>query len=253
MKSLLCFLPVIAVLMSVTAVAQRPPDGGTREVLISILIPSIPNAPFTATVNTEWVRMLADGTTIRTVNHRLVARDKVGRIFQERRGLVPPSHETESPLTQTEISDPVAHQLYICRPQEHVCQLEDFSAIEGATFNPHLAVPQFTGEGNVEDLGTQNVGGLQTIGRRKTITIPEDTIGNDRPLTATQEYWYAEDLGVNLISKRQDPRFGTQTFELSDITVGDPDPKFFEIPPGTKVIDLRGTKDAVGAASSSSN
>ena len=30
---------------------ERPPDGGTREVLVSILIPSIPNAPFSAIVN----------------------------------------------------------------------------------------------------------------------------------------------------------------------------------------------------------
>jgi len=42
----------------------RPPDGGTREVLISILIPSLANAPFTGTVNTESIRQLADGTTI---------------------------------------------------------------------------------------------------------------------------------------------------------------------------------------------
>jgi len=44
--------------------AQRPPDGGTREVLISILIPSVPDAPFSATVSTEWIRQLADGTKV---------------------------------------------------------------------------------------------------------------------------------------------------------------------------------------------
>ena len=64
------------------------PDGGTREVLVSIFIPSLPNAPFTATLNTEWVRFLADGTRITLRNHRLIARDKSGRIFQERRLLV---------------------------------------------------------------------------------------------------------------------------------------------------------------------
>ena len=43
---------------------ERPPDGGTREVLVSILIPSLPNAPFSAIVSTESIRQLADGTTI---------------------------------------------------------------------------------------------------------------------------------------------------------------------------------------------
>src|SRR6266481_1940085 len=85
---------------------QRPPDGGTREVLISILIPSLPNAPFTATVNTEWIRQLPDGSTITLKNHRAIARDAAGRIFQERRALVPDDGKTKSGVTQIEISGP---------------------------------------------------------------------------------------------------------------------------------------------------
>jgi hypothetical protein len=57
--------------------ARRPPDGGTRQVLVSILIPSVPNAPFSATVITEWIRQLADGSTITLGNRRAIARDKV--------------------------------------------------------------------------------------------------------------------------------------------------------------------------------
>jgi len=110
----------------------RIPDGGTREVLISILIPSLPNAPFTATVNTEWIRQLPDGSTITLKNHRAIARDKAGRIFQERRYLVPDGGKIESAVSQIEISDPVSHELYICVPSEHVCQLELFCAPESA-------------------------------------------------------------------------------------------------------------------------
>ncbi len=68
---------------------ERPTDGGTSEALVSILIPSLPHAPFSAFVNTHWVRQFADGSTITLVNHRAVARDHAGRIFQERRLLVP--------------------------------------------------------------------------------------------------------------------------------------------------------------------
>jgi len=96
--------------------SRRPPDGGTREMLISILIPSLPNAPFTATVNTEWIRQLPDGSTITLKNQRAIARDAAGRIFQERRALVPDDGKAQSGVTQIEISDPVSHELYICMP-----------------------------------------------------------------------------------------------------------------------------------------
>jgi len=115
---------------------QRLPDGGTREVLISILIPSLPNAPFTATVNTEWIRHLPDGSTITLKNHRAIARDAAGRIFQERRTLVPDDGKAQSGVTQIEISDPVAHELYICMPHGSTCQLEVFSPPESSPYTP---------------------------------------------------------------------------------------------------------------------
>jgi len=40
---------------------------------------------------------------------------------------VPDDGKHESVVTQIEISDPVAHKLYICVPQQHVCQLELFT------------------------------------------------------------------------------------------------------------------------------
>ena len=39
------------------------PDGGTRETLTSIVVTPLPNAPFSATVQTEWTKYFADGTT----------------------------------------------------------------------------------------------------------------------------------------------------------------------------------------------
>src|SRR5438132_1993258 len=79
---LACFLllPNSVSLAQAQQQPQRVPDGGTREVLISILIPSLPNAPFTATVNTGWIRQLPDGSTITLKNHRAIARDAAGRM-----------------------------------------------------------------------------------------------------------------------------------------------------------------------------
>ena len=58
-----------------SALASPSRDGGVREVLESIGILPIPNAPFTATLATEWVRYTAEGATITLVNERHIARD----------------------------------------------------------------------------------------------------------------------------------------------------------------------------------
>ena len=233
---------------------QRPPDGGTREMLISILIPSLPNAPFTATVKTQWVRQFADGTTVTLKNHRAIARDAAGRIFQERRMLVPNDSQQDPPITQIEISDPVSHALYICRPRELVCQLEVFSRLEGTNSSPAApASAKAPGSPDVEDLGTQAIGGVETVGRRETVVIQSGARGNDRPIMTKREFWYSPLLGLNLISKREDPRFGTQNFEVTDIVIGEPDPKLFEPPSGSKVLDLRKPPELPSAQSSSSN
>jgi hypothetical protein len=218
---------------------QRPPDGGTREVLISILIPSLPNAPFTAVVNTESIRQLADGTTITLTNHRTIARDNAGRIFQERRLLVPDDGKHESIVTQTEISDPLGHKLYICVPREHVCQLEQFSAPTSAPPDATTNSEIQPGRPNREELGKKTIGGLETVGTLESAIIESGAIGNDSPIMVKREFWYSPELGVNLISKRQDPRFGIQNFEVSDIVLGQPDANLFQVPAGSRIIDLR--------------
>lgn len=218
---------------------QRPHDGGTREVLISILIPSLANAPFSATVNTESIRQLGDGTTITLKNRRAIARDNAGRIFQERRLLVPDDGKHESIVTQIEISDPIAHELYICVPREGVCQLELFSAPAFAPPPTAVSAQSQPGSPNLEYLGEQSIGGLETMGTRETMFIETGAIGNNSPIEVRREYWYSPQIGVNLISKLQDPRIGTQDFEVTDIALGEPDAKLFKLPSHMKLIDLR--------------
>ena len=233
---------------------QRLPDGGTREVLISILIPSLPNVPFTATVNTEWIRQLPDGSAITLKNHRTIARDAAGRIFQERRALVPDDGKTKSGVTQIEISDPVARELYICMPYGRTCQLEEFAPPESTPYIPPDKAHMVQGSSSQsEDLGKQPVSGLETVGTRETTIIPTGIIGNNSPLISKREFWFSPQLGVNLISKRQDPLSGTQNFEVSDIALGDPDPKLFEVPVGFKILDLRRPQEITSPQMDSSN
>lgn len=97
----------------------------------------------------------------------------------------------------------------------------------------HLVAP------TEEDLGKQSISGLETVGTRETTVIPTGQIGNNSPILTRREFWYSPQLGVNLITKREDPRFGIQNFEVTDIILGDPDAQLFDVPAGSKILDLR--------------
>jgi hypothetical protein len=94
--------------------APAPRDGGASEVLQSIYIPPLHDAPFSAVVHTEWARPLAGGGTSTIVNQRRVIRDRDGRIYQERWLLVPKNGKIPSAMNLLQIYDPNQHTGYDC-------------------------------------------------------------------------------------------------------------------------------------------
>jgi hypothetical protein len=227
-------------------VAQAPqdslyaPSGGTRMTLQSIAVPPLTNAPFTATVNTTWVRLFDDGSTQTIQNHRTIARDNLGRVYQQRRNLYPEGDLRENEIRQIEISDPQTHEIYLCHPIQRTCELRGYY---GPTSPAPLisAGPLDGGKAFLTraPLGNDSVSGLETVGTRETTTLNAGAIGNDRSISIVKEFWYSQQLGINLIEKRQDPRVGTQTFTVSDISLGEPDARLFETPVGFRTVDLR--------------
>lgn len=87
-----------------------------------------------------------------------------------------------------------------------------------------------------DDLGTQNIEGVMAEGSRTTTTIPAGAIGNERPIEIVYERWYSKELGMVVMSKHSDPRFGEQTYTLKNIVRAEPDPSLFTVPQGFKVI-----------------
>jgi hypothetical protein len=88
-----------------------------------------------------------------------------------------------------------------------------------------------------EDLGSQTMEGVLVNGMRTTRTIAAGQIGNDRPISIVTEVWTSPELKTVISSKRSDPRIGEQTFELKNITRGEPDPSLFTVPADFKVVD----------------
>lgn len=81
-----------------------------------------------------------------------------------------------------------------------------------------------------EDLGTQNQNGVPAQGTRNTITIPAGQIGNNRDIHVVNERWYSSDLQMLVKSVNSDPRFGTTTYQLTNIIRSVPDSGLFQIP-----------------------
>lgn len=242
---LLCLAASLALILPSQIAAQNPqdalhaPDGNSFSRIVSIYIPPMTNAPFSATVSTEWRRQTSDGATIELKNHRLVARDSAGRIFEERRRFVPADSNTPSLIFQTEYSDPARHTKYVCFPDSKVCDLFSYSAPLSQPTVPAGPIGDGRRYLSRADLGKSDVSGIETIGTRETMSTGPGVAGNDREVSLTKEFWYSPKLGVNLVVKRMDPLQGTQVFTVSDIQLAQPDPRLFVLPAGYKVVDQR--------------
>ena len=91
-------------------------------------------------------------------------------------------------------------------------------------------------ETRTEELGVQNIEGVDAEGTRTITTIPAGAIGNERPIEITYEKWYSRELQLVVMSKHNDPRFGEQTYRLTNIVRAEPDPSLFTPPQGYKLI-----------------
>jgi hypothetical protein len=252
--ALFLLLPIVFAAVKLRAQAPAPPrppseigqiheeDGGIRETLESIVIPPVAHAPFTTMLQTEWVRSLYTGGTITVVNERRIARDSQGRVYQERWFLVPKNGKQESRMTAIQISDPNQHTLYTCMMDgRRVCGATYYSPSTSTVFHfegpPTGPLPNDQGYAMHEDLGKQAIAGMETVGTRDSTIINPGVFGNDSQLTIEREFWFSAQLGINLLSRRSDPRFGTQTFRVTELTLAEPDPQLFELPRGFKVVD----------------
>jgi hypothetical protein len=215
------------------------PDGDSGIFgVFSIAVPTLPNAPFSAFVDTEETRYRPNGSPgMISRNHRLIARDGQGRVFQERRMIVPVGSPMPSQLTQTEIRNPNTGTIALCDPDRHVCELRIYRAPVTATLQPTGPWADGASYLTREDLGTQTVSGLEMIGTREVLTV---TMNTNRPVAVTKEFWYSPQLGLNISTRRWDPRIGrVEMFTVTDINLSEPDPSLFALPVDARVVDYR--------------
>ena len=230
----------------------------------------VKSAPYSATITTESVQTLGDGTHISQSINGNVARDSEGRVRQD---TALPSignlSATDAPHLVF-IQDPVAQTSYTLNLTDKTAQkmpalpppmnmtaggpdsggkmiVQMSDSVAGAGPLPGPPPPGIMmqrtfrtadqGKAATEDLGTQTMEGVLVSGVRMTRTIPAGEMGNDRAMSIVTEVWTSPDLKTIVYSKRSDPRMGEQTFQLTNIQRAEPDASLFTVPADFKIVD----------------
>jgi hypothetical protein len=222
-----CAVLFLAAPVALTQQVVPSPAVNISEWIDIVHIPSIPDAPFTATTMMDNIHTLADGTRVTTKTMTTIARDSAGRTHNENRYSLSPADNGEGRIRDITIFDPNTRSKTTVVPATRSATV----LVQPAP-KLHPAVRAARQEPQREDLGSSEIAGISVHGFRQTHTIPEGREGNDRPITITDEYWYSDELHMNITVKHTDPRHGTQFVTLTQLKRQEPDPKMFEVPPG---------------------
>lgn len=195
----------------------------------------VTGAPFTAQVSIETTQMLSNGTHVDQKQTASIARDSMGRTRRELTlsNIGPLAASGQSPHVAF-IRDPVAGKSYILDEDKKTDVTFSRPANGNANGEERGAMRQQRMEQreNVQttSLGTKTIDGLTVQGTQMTRTIAAGQIGNDKPIVITRQEWYSQDLKMVISSTRTDPRFGTTTYQLTNIDRSEPAQTLFTVP-----------------------
>src|SRR6266481_7803902 len=220
---------------TVTSTVSTPGDGRVAEWMYGEHIPAVSGLPFSAKIELELVNQLQDGTLITHKTYNLDARDHLGRTRNEARNWINPVEGAEPRLTRIELYDPSTRTRTNLFPLTKTArQWTVGSPVPTAAPSAQTAFSK--PETSKENVGSDTIEGLPVRRERVSQTYGPGALGNDRPLTIVTEYWYSEDLRINLLTKRTDPRYGVQTVRVTELVRQEPDAALFAIPDEYKLF-----------------
>lgn len=188
----------------------------------------VKGAPYSATVTTEYIQTLSNGTHLTRTNTATVYRDGEGRTRQETtiKHIGPIAAQGDGKQIIS-ITDPVAGFSYVLNPEDHTALKRSFRTGSMPPPPPPKTNPE---DVKTESLGTQNIEGVSAEGTRTTFTIPAGKIGNDHAIEIVSERWYSPELQVVVLSKHIDPMMGESLYKLTNIVRSEPAHSLFELP-----------------------
>ncbi len=217
------------------------PMGGRMEILgFGEMHPGavVAGAPYTAVAVVESKQTLADGNSINRRTQTNIFRDGQGRTRRETTlPAVGPLAASGQPKTFIMIFDPVASKSFVLHPDTKIA--EEMPGHKGAKkaggdfqakFDAHMQKQIADGTLKKEDLGVQTINGISAQGTRYTHTIPAGQTGNEKDIVVTSERWYSPDLQIVVKTTRNDPRFGTTTYTVTNLQRQEPAASLFAVP-----------------------
>jgi len=223
-----------------------PPEyRGVNAIVDGVFVTPVPGAPMTAVVDVRSTQTLADGSILEKKSIANIARDSQGRIYNERRQLVSPSFTGKPQLLSFHIFDPETRLSTFVNPMTRVARQFALPAPANVgESNPDLLYASRRPSADGEDLGTQVMENVLVRGVRKTRTVPAAASGTGNPVVVTDEYWYSDELHLNMLVKHDDPRTGQQTVTVTRVDRSEPNESVFKVPAGYKLVDESPEKPA---------
>jgi hypothetical protein len=256
-----CILAIVFAAAATDAPAQGRRGPGAPSSQASAVLPSDPltgpvvtNAPYSGDAVTTVVQTLTDGTRIEQKAEAKFFRDSAGRVRSEQTilGLAWLNGSAQTRTAVTIFPVPSEMFAYTLDPGARTARrvprgtgafglrlngsfLAALDVLVGA--NALNRGRASAGAGQLEDLGTRQIEGVRTTGRKMTSTIPTGQIGNDRPIEITEERWESPELRVLIYSRFSDPRTGIVEFKLTNINRSEPPADLFTVPSDYTVIE----------------
>ena len=214
----------------------------------------VTGAPFSAVAVIENTQTLSDGTSINRKTQINTFRDSQGRVRRETTlPAIGPLAASGQSKTFVLIHDPVAGTAFELKPDKkeavqlpgHPGGKKNPDALQNK-FEQHVQEEIANGTLKKEELGTQTINGIPAQGTRYTRTIPAGQIGNDKPISIVSERWYSPDLQIVVKSTRNDPRFGSTTYAVTNIQRQEQAASLFAVPSDYTVTQGHGPRGRKG-------
>src|ERR1039458_297348 len=208
----------------------------------------VTGSPVSAREETKTVQTLGDGTQLDSSEVSQFYRDSQGRTRTERSVEGGINIQILDPVASVRITlDPAAKtatRITMARMAARGGRGDAVNVETGAapkqvlvSGEPRAAVAAASPQFKREDLGLQMQNGVMAEGTRVTRTIPAGAIGNNRDIHVVNEQWYSKDLQMIVKTVNSDPRFGTTTYEMTNISHDAPDAGLFMIPAGYTITE----------------
>lgn len=247
-RRLLVLLAALA--MPAAGIAQTVPDRFPEGSPLTRL--PVYEAPFSAVAVTRANLRLPDGTRMNRRTTARYFRDTNGRVRIEHlmEGLPAPRTTSErhirllvlaNPCEALRTLDPVSRTFrFVGNDLIASTTGADLRIPVGGTFFMGVARPSDVASGRAitppgtlvdeETLGSRMIAGVEAVGRRVTMTTLAGQVGNDRPIAATDEWWYSPDLRLVMAADYTSTVLGTITYRVTQLRTDEPPDTLFTIP-----------------------